>query len=938
MPSLKERLKEKAKQFAKDTLATAKHLTVSDKDHRKVKSLYGMDPRTQKAALFASGSYNTDTVKSILGYKLDQALSTQEDQVWVKSGSNKIWITSRGTAAKKDILSDIQIMRGKMTGRTTQLVKFTEKVIAKYGKGKSLRYSSHSLGGNSVIRSAAIMRRKGVEIKTYAFNAGYSPKDRNNPEIKREINASNVHFVTVEGDAVSVAGLALVDKDNQRLTVIAKNKGQSTLSAHKMDNFKRNEDLASLHKHFKTHGLNQDVVHALHHKVREGRISESKLKQKVATAKQQLGSEDKKGSGYNAAINRGDFLGSGGFHAVYTPVVGDFTNGITIDGRTVPAPGLRVYKNGDFLWSYNADTGKPFVYTGDMAHRAQQALSAKGYGQGPAILINQSSGFPATQAVAFTPALGGQGWDVVPASSKDEWKSVLQGYNRQNTLAWADVYHPKDGKGRVLGQASVNPFLLKPHSTIEDTEANVGLTIAEFLGQNSVQILMTAAESIPGVGPVIAGINAASTVLDVASEGLHAAGVKGELSPLTALQNEINKHINPSVRMQNLNTIDDVFDTSKMRTHGGAVAFSNTNQDIIRDERVINLVSKLQTLTEATFKRVRKKDLTKDEMRDLIANNPMIPYLDDDPALLEHNQMWKFNIIKNHYARKFFEFNRDRSTDKKTVQDMLKMEARLNHINKAADQLDKMEKLNDTARKLGVPIDEKHLKLARQLLVPKTTEQDMTQKDLQMKQLTEGTEKHLDDQIAIVRQKAADMVQNRYDQSVGDDKDSQDMAAKMADRKMFQRKTGKTPEEDPALFKQFSKEYYQAYLTATGRKVGSIKTSHPKGKLMSKFLREEKVKFKGNKQHQEQRKRLWGNIDTVMSGESPRKKTPQKKLVELNELSHADLWDQSQIEKGYSDRHIEAPTKVRVTGTKGWHLKLTITDHQLAHGTGKRNP
>ena len=99
-----------------------------------------------------------------------------------------------------------------------------------------------------------------------------------------------MEVLIAEGDAVSVAALQLMDKGNDRLTVLSKAKGSSTLGVHKMNNFVENEHLAKAHKHLKEQGMNTSVISVIHHK----HWDEEKLKRRAERIIRENPKEDKK--------------------------------------------------------------------------------------------------------------------------------------------------------------------------------------------------------------------------------------------------------------------------------------------------------------------------------------------------------------------------------------------------------------------------------------------------------------------------------------------------------------------------------------------------------------------------------------------------------------------------------------------------------------------
>ena len=85
-------------------------------------------------------------------------------------------------------------------------------------------------------------------------------------------------------------------------------------------------------------------------------------------------------------------------------------------------------------------------------------------------------------------AHGGRGIEPVPATSVDDWKTVLGGLNRHG--AGGGWWSGKKSKFGHVGNGLVDPFQM-PEGTIDDGHADRLDSLGEWLGHNSVMLAMT---------------------------------------------------------------------------------------------------------------------------------------------------------------------------------------------------------------------------------------------------------------------------------------------------------------------------------------------------------------------------------------------------------------------------------------------------------------
>jgi len=167
------------------------------------------EPKTEEGKL-ANLSYIKDENKreveaKKLGFELDRKLSNSEHTVLTKNGKTKV--VFKGTSTVKDLIPDINIIRGKQNEDSSFIEAYnkTKQVQNKYGKDNVEIGSSHSLGG-----SKAIFVGKKLGIPYKALNPGITPfsksssKDSNVKSISGDIISGNFNILK---DPISSHGI-----------------------------------------------------------------------------------------------------------------------------------------------------------------------------------------------------------------------------------------------------------------------------------------------------------------------------------------------------------------------------------------------------------------------------------------------------------------------------------------------------------------------------------------------------------------------------------------------------------------------------------------------------------------------------------------------------------------------------------------------------------
>ena len=143
-------------------------------------------------------------------------MSKEKSSVYEKDG--KAIVAFRGSADKRDLLTDVALVRGvlKKTPRYKEEERLVKEVIAKYGKD-NVELTGHSLGGTI---AKDLSRQTGVKATTY--NKGSSTKDfvegvidrvavKVNPKGKRAKTAKLTTNYRTKYDPVSLMGATAVN-------------------------------------------------------------------------------------------------------------------------------------------------------------------------------------------------------------------------------------------------------------------------------------------------------------------------------------------------------------------------------------------------------------------------------------------------------------------------------------------------------------------------------------------------------------------------------------------------------------------------------------------------------------------------------------------------------------------------------------------------------
>lgn len=542
---------------------------------------------------FAAGAYDEGNPE-IRGYKVDPRLSDSQFKVYVKG--NKVIFAIRGS---KEVMNDFVVndLTGIAVGKEHLQLKqgrIKLKEIQEKYPNSQLELTGHSLG--SLTASALGAENK---LKTVGFNAGSSPLggDEYQNFLKKTFDNDWVTSVLAEGDLVSSAAVKHIRPD--KLHVIAHTGSRlsqlkGTVDRHFMSNFVGNEHLDKIDNLLKEKQVanRSNIIHELRNR------SDESLEKRHEQLKTSLP------GGGNIAINEGEGLFSGGFHAQYQPG----KKLINLDGENVPGPGAKIYVNQakGIMYTFD-DKHKPHFLTGSMAEKGDALKKfAKNYDKGPTLFIDDSSGSPPTKQVALIPSHGGAGWDFVPATSKKDWKTVLGGFAQHGKSGgwWSGR---KSTKGFV-GQAAVNPFVNKPPGTIDDTWGDVVDSTGEFLANNAISLLQIGGEI---AADLISG-GTASAVIQSLNLAVGSTGLDSDL------QAEISKLL-PN-RQRNLGNVENIFDAAK--TADGTAPFKNKEEDpvITFDDRIPFRVDEAQKNYTKLKRKGEKVRLTREEeakLRDL---------------------------------------------------------------------------------------------------------------------------------------------------------------------------------------------------------------------------------------------------------------------------------------------------------------------------------
>ena len=858
----------------------------------KVQSLYGMDTHSRKAAHFASAAYSDSKLK-VKGYIKDTANSTKEFQVWTKTGSNKIWLSSRGTKPNfSDLKNDGEIAMNREPKRSKDFINWARKVINQYGADKHYKMSGHSLSGRVVVDGSYALRRefKGTKIEAFAFNPGYGLGSKESKKRDRErLNDRGTHVLIAEGDAVSVAALQLMDQHNDRLTVVSKAKGSSTLAVHKMNNFVENEHLARAHKHLKDQGMNTSAISVIHHKGWD----EDKLKRRADRIIRENPKEDKK-AGANWAGNEGEKIFSGGFHSIYMNATSE--NTIDIDGQKVVGPGSQVFLNPDdgILWAYrnprypSKDGSDIIRFTGSLEHKAEQLKKTLHYDQGPTTIILNDGSVPATKQIVLQSAWGGGGIIAQPATSREEWKSAILGFDRANKdVRWGSATNPRGHYKKAYGNALTDIFSAI-HQTADDTYAAVG----EGIMHNLITVLELGADIATGgaVTDVHMAVTAASTVVQAAGGP--------DIDPTNVLQAQIDKAMKYDEHHVEFDEdmLGDLFKPSNLSTYGGVAAYTNQDQNVIKDPRVANWYGDAMTRKYKVLEKLDALGIDAIQRTDF-----MTRIMNAEGFSAEQSKNW------------------DRNHDANAMRNIEGANINMDYIEKVIKAIEDTKRVLKTGESFGVErpqdINKDPIQRLKNLLVPAKGD-NLFRKRLKMENEMRAAADHVWDTIELKEEAAKSDAQLRQDASVGVDSVGTQLGERIADAKLFTKLTGLTPEQDEEKWTQFKRETVQAYYQAEGKYGGDWDTkSGSKGE--TKFLEEAKKKMTKDYEWAENMKRY-----------DPK---GSKRILKLNAYEGRDNFEEYLAEKELrqdkqDDHRKITGQQVSHRGTGGWHLNLTGGD------------
>jgi hypothetical protein len=738
-----------------------------------------------------------------------------------------------------------------------------------------------------VVDGSYKLRREfqGTKIEAFAFNPGYGLGDKDSKKRDSDrLNDRGTHVLIAEGDAVSVSALQMMDKFNDRLTVLSKSKDASTLGVHKMTNFVENADLARAHKHLKDQGMDTSAISVIHHKGWD----EDKLKRRADRIIAENPKENKKAGG-NFAVNEGEHIFSGGYHAMYMNARPDQT--VDIDDQKVVGPGSQIFLNPDdgILWAYRAKPDKSgskiIRFTGSMEHKAEQLKLTKNYDAGPTTIILNDGTIPATKQIVLQSAWGGGGIIAQPATSREEWKSAVLGFDRSNKdVRWGSVTDPRGGYKKPYGNSLVDIFS-NIHQTADDTYAAVG----EGIMHNIINVLELGADI--ATGGAVSDVHMAVTAV---SEGVQLAGGP-DIDPTTALQGEIDKamHYDEHHVEFDEDIISELFEPSNLKTFNDAVPYTNIDQNIIQDPRVENWYLDAQ---------VRKQELWKKLQTELTPKQRA-----------DFNKIMKAEFFGGEMAKDW-----DRNGDSQRLAHIRDAQSKLGYIEKTLKAIKDTERTLKTGREFGVePPHVDPVRTLKSILVP--GEHEIVERKIKGVQNTvRKTSDHVWNNVEIQEETAKSDAQLRQEASLGIDSVGKQLGDKIADEKLFTKLTGLTPEQDQEKWSQFKTETVQAYYYSEGKHAGEWDTkSGSKG--YSKFLEDAKKKITD--------KYYW---DQNMERYDPKAK---KRILNIKAYEGRDNFTEYQAEKELhkdnEDHTTSEGPKVSYHGTSGWHVKLTGGDsHQ----------
>ena len=770
------------------TIETYGDMRTVRKGHR-YKNIYEVDNASiKKYAKFSAASYD-ENKKELLGYKLDESLSTPQFRCYVKG--NKVVFAIRGS---KEIVNDFVVndLAGIAAGKEhLQLKQGREKlreIQEKYPNAR-LTLTGHSLAG---LTSAALGAEN--QLKTYSYNPGSSPLGGQEYQdfLKNSFDNDYVTTTIAEGDAVSAGMVKHARADSLHVMANPDRSIKKTADRHFMNNFLENDHIKNISETLKEHDVANrvNIVHKLH---TSGKSDES-LEKRSDKLKTQL-----KGGG-NIALNIGTHLASGGFHATYAAK----NNLMKLGNEMVPKPGARIYMNKAKGVLYVFDSKhQPHFLTGTLEDKSAALKKyAKGYNTGPTIFIDDTSKTGKPKQVALVPAHGGHGWNVVSATSTEDWKTVLGGLNRhgQSGGFWSGK-NPAT-KGKYVGNAAVDVFQSEPFRTYDDQMANKWDEVGEFIFHNAVSLIEMGAE--------IAADALSGGLAELAVQSIN--GVLSATGADSALQAELDKLL-PDTRHSSMDTMDDIF--AEARTVDGSKAFSGEDKNLNYDERI-------------PF-RLEEADKKFNEI---------------------HSKSGQLGLTALE-EKKLFQLHPHKAADKDTQVEQAKMldelEPKYVHMEQGMDVVTDLKKITDKAHKvgLGAVTDNTYSELRGNLIPdtgtfkPKFTPEQWKQKLSKVHEdvnyTVQNKMEHASDIYETQKRKQLD-----FENSIV--KPMQDQMVKQEDfDKLYKGADQKKGQEYYREFQKYKNEMWQAYKTQQGFEFDADKLEAGDKYFVQRYLKKRKT-------------------------------------------------------------------------------------------------
>ena len=714
---------------------------------------YELPASIRKYADFAAGSYDSEK-KEIRGYKLDDSLSTDQFRVFKKGDKIVFAIRGSSTEAKFNdfIVNDTMgIGMGKEHLQLKQARTKLQEIKDKFPNA-SLTLTGHSLGSLS---ASALGAENG--IKTIGFNAGSSPLGGKEYQsfLHDTFSSPYVTSVVAEGDLVSASAIKHIPADQLHVITNPGHKIGKTVDRHLMHNFQQNEHIKNIKNTLDEQGVANasNIIHKLH---QSGKSDES-LKKRAANLKTSL-----KG-GTDIALNEGEYLASGGWHTMFQAK----GNTMDLNGEQVPKAGAKLYVNSKKGMMYFFDANhKPHILHGDMRDMGEQFKKANMYNRGPSLIVNDQN---PNEQVALVAAHGAQGFDVVPATSKKDWKYVLGGNSAHGSGGgW---WSGKKSKWGYVGNAAVNLFLEKPFSTFDDGEAAALDSFGEGLFHMAIPLMEMGATVATG-GTAGAVITAVTTVMD-------ATGASD------FLQEQLDKLL-PDTRHESLATIENVFKSAK--TFDGRKPFSDTSEELMVDERIPFRIKNLEKDWDEIRDKGRKISLTSEEDQD----------------------MYKLHPSKVT--------NEDTQAEQKKMLDLL--EPKYLYMKHAFNATGKLEELDKKASKAGLGSWTTHnYSEMRKTMIPSekgklslTRFPSKFQDINQFTDIVKNTTDSLNNSVEEHLKNAPKMYQQQFDKQLGWNKGFRDpFLEKIAKKEEFEKLYKGDESKKESEFKKYKKELFTAY-------------------------------------------------------------------------------------------------------------------------------